>query len=337
MGARATRDIWVFVETGTHGTALSGLELVPLAHRLAAGTGGDTVVVSFGELSEDVITKAENSGANRAIVASCEILSAYSSETYASAFEELMSESMPSVLLFGSTQFSREVASRLACRMSTGITTDVIDASVASDSGRIIWRRPVFGGAYVAKTICMDSYPQIAVAKQNAFKTQSVNPGKKIEVVRAACSSVCIKAQCELKEKNTEISGDELSIEDAQVVVAGGRGVGSAEGFDKLRELANLLGGTVACSRAVTDADWMPHNALVGQTGKTIAPKLYIACGISGAMQHTCGMEDSSCIVAINRDPDAPIFDIANFGIVGDLNVVIPAMIEEIKKSAANG
>ena len=333
MNANA-KDIWVFVETSPDGLAACGIELLDTAAQLADAYGGASVAVVAGSADGTAAAEAALCGADRVVKLISGALSGVSADTYAAALSQLMEGGRPAALLFGASPLSRELAARMACRLRTSITTDFTAARIPSGSDSIVWTRPVFGGAYMAETTCSGARPQIGVAKQNAFKRGgSARPA--VETVEAGGSLSEIAALCALREFVPAAGDGELSIEDAQVVVAGGRGVGSAEGFGQLRELAELLGGAVACSRAVTDADWMPNSALVGQTGKTIAPKLYIACGISGAMQHTCGMEDSDCVIAINKDPEAPIFEIAKYGVVGDLNAVIPALIEEIKRIRA--
>ena len=325
------KDIWVFIETDTDGSAVSGIELLDTASKLARSYGGRAVAIIAGQSDGKASKAASAEGADLVLKLLSAALSGVSSDAYAEALSRLMGEAYPAAILFGASPLSRELAARMSCRLHTGITTDFIAARVPSGSENIVWTRPVFGGAYMAETTCAASRPQIGVSKQNAFRCGNSANGP-VSVRCAACSLDGIVSRCTLREFVPVPDAQELSIEDAQVIVAGGRGVGGTQGFELLRELAGLLGGAVACSRAVTDADWMPNSSLVGQTGKTVAPKLYIACGISGAMQHTCGMEDSDCIIAINKDPDAPIFGLANYGIVGDLNTVIPALIEEIRK-----
>lgn len=328
-----TRDIWVLIETGPDGAAESGLELADAARKLAGAAGGEAVAVVMGKYTEAASEAAARSGFSKVVELASERLEKFDSDTYASALEPLIVENCPEALLLGGSPLCRDAAARLACRLGTGLTTDVVDMEYDTEEGCILWTRPVFGGAYMAQTKCPVLRPQIAVAKQNAFKAAAAADTAAAEIVKAEAAGPARDVKMLLKEL---VSGSEdrgLSIEDARVIVAGGRGVGSAEGFELLGRLAELLGGAVGCSRAVTDADWMPHSALVGQTGKTVAPKLYIACGISGAMQHTCGMADSDCIVAINRDPEAPIFEIADYGIVGDLHSVLPALIEELERA----
>lgn len=331
------RDIWVYVETGDDGTALGGIELFQTAKELAENSGGTVSAVVAGENIESAANEAGEYGADRVLAICGSGLPKFAVESYARELEKLVSVHKPEALLFPGSGFCRDMAGMLACRLKTGITTDIVSAKWSGDGSGIIWTRPVFGGAYFAETTCTESRPQIATARLNAFKKGNVSRSNGVEVIKTAVSFADLCARYVLRNVSHGEESAYISIEDAEVVVAGGRGVGGAEGFEPLRELASLFGGAVACSRAATDSDWMPNTVLVGQTGKTIAPRLYIACGISGAMQHTCGMADSECIIAINKDPSAPIFNIADYGIVGDLNEVVPALTEELRKIKSRG
>jgi electron transfer flavoprotein alpha subunit len=329
------KDIWVFVETDDEGAAIGGIELLQPARDLAKFSGGMVTAIAVGEEISEAVNEAGRYGADRIVAVNGSGICKTAVESIAKELEKLAAECLPEAILFSGSSFCRDLAGMLACSLKTGITTDIVSAKYADDQLGVVWTRPVFGGAYFAETVCAEKRPQIATARLNAFKKGEPKPSTNPEIVKIPASFADL---CTRYIRKNIVSGDEnaaLSIEDADVVVAGGRGVGGPEGFDMLRELADIFGGAVACSRAVTDAEWMPNTALVGQTGKTIAPRLYIACGISGAMQHTCGMADSECIIAINKDSTAPIFNIADYGIVGDLKEVVPALVEELRKIKA--
>lgn len=331
------RDIWVFVETDHNGEAIGGIELLKTAGELAVNLGGTVTAIVAGENVDAAAAEAGKYGAGR-VLAICGCgFSKIAVESYTFELEKLAAEEKPAAILFPGSSFCRDIAGSLACRMKTGITTDVVSARTSGNGTEIIWTRPVFGGAYFAETVCSKARPQIATARFNAFKKADVSGNTGVEIVKTAESFADLCKRYVLKSVDRGDGYTPISIEDAEIIVAGGRGVGGTEGFEQLRELASLLGGTVACSRAATDAEWMPNSALVGQTGKTIAPRLYIACGISGAMQHTCGMADSECIIAINKDPSAPIFSIARYGVVGDLNELVPALTSELKRIKRKG
>ena len=240
----------------------------------------------------------------------------------------------PTTLLIGATPDGRDMGPRLACRLKTGLTADCTGLDIDPDSGNVAWTRPAFGGNLMATILCPDHRPQIGTVRPGVFKKSA--PGEaKAEVVREEFHVAPEQIRTELLEVIREAAGELVDLEGADIIVSGGRGVGGPEGFEPVKALADVLGATVGASRAAVDSGWISHAHQVGQTGKTVAPKLYIACGISGAIQHLAGMSGSDCIVAINKDPDAPIFDVADYGIVGNLFEVLPALTEEIKKLKA--
>ncbi len=235
--------------------------------------------------------------------------------------------------MIGATNVGRDMGPRLSCRLKTGLTADCTAVDYDEETGNIAWTRPTFGGNLLAVIMCPAHRPQIGTVRPGVFKKGERKPENQPEIIREAISVKPERIRTRLVEVLKEAGAGSVNLENAEIIVSGGRGIGGPKGFELLQELADLLGGEVGASRAAVDSDWIGHVHQVGQTGKTVGPKLYIACGISGAIQHVAGMSGSDTIVAINKDPDAPIFNIADYGIVGDLYTVIPALIREIKES----
>ena len=235
--------------------------------------------------------------------------------------------------MIGATNVGRDMGPRLSCRLKTGLTADCTAVDYDEETGNIAWTRPTFGGNLLAVIMCPAHRPQIGTVRPGVFKKGERKPENQPEIIREAISVKPERIRTRLVEVLKEAGAGSVNLENAEIIVSGGRGIGGPKGFELLQELADLLGGEVVASRAAVDSDWIGHVHQVGQTGKTVGPKLYIACGISGAIQHVAGMSGSDTIVAINKDPDAPIFNIADYGIVGDLYTVIPALIREIKES----
>ena len=236
-------------------------------------------------------------------------------------------------MMIGATNEGRDMGPRLSCRLKTGLTADCTAVDYDEDPGNIAWTRPTFGGNLMATIMCPEHRPQIGTVRPGVFKKGGRNDDNQPEIIHEDIHIAADRIRTHVVEVIRELNAENVNLESADVIVAGGRGVGGPEGFEPLKELADLLGGVVGASRAAVDSDWIGHVHQVGQTGKTVGPKLYIACGISGAIQHVAGMSGSDIIVAINKDPDAPIFGMADYGIVGDLKQVIPALIKEIKAS----
>ena len=234
-------------------------------------------------------------------------------------------------MLIGATPNGRDMGPRLSSRLQTGLTADCTGLAIDEETGCVAWTRPAFGGNLMATILCTDHRPQLGTVRPGVFKKPAAGEAK-AEITKVDFSFPAEGIRTEILEVIKETAGELVDLEGADIIVAGGRGVGSAEGFAPVRELAEALGATVGASRAAVDAGWISHSHQVGQTGKTVGPKLYIACGISGAIQHLAGMSASDVIVAINKDADAPIFGVADYGIVGNLFEVLPALTAEIKK-----
>jgi electron transfer flavoprotein alpha subunit len=253
----------------------------------------------------------------------------YTTAAYTQQLAALIRQYEPAVLFIGATHNGRDLGPRLASRLNTGLTADCTSLDVDLEKGDLLMTRPAFGGNLMATIVCPSHRPQMATVRPGVFKALPVEAASKAQIVKVPSEVLSGDLQTEIirivKEK-----AEEEDITRANIIVSGGRGLGSAAGFDLLQELADCLGGTVGASRAAVDAGWASSTRQVGQTGKTVQPELYIACGISGAIQHLIGMNKSRTIVAINKDPDAPIFKIAHYGIVGDLYEIIPAMIEQL-------
>lgn len=255
-------------------------------------------------------------------------LAYYSDETYTEVLAKLIFERKPEIVLIGATPIGRSLAPRLAARLRTGLTADCTELKI-DEAKNLVQIRPAFGGNIMA-AIISKRRPQIATVRPRVMKPLPPE-GQRKGVIEIIENLSTIKPKTKRLDFLKETSSGP-GIEEANIIVSGGRGLKSPEGFRLLEELASLLGGAVGSSRACVDSNWISHLHQVGQTGKTVSPKLYIACGISGAIQHIAGMRTSDCIVAINKDAEAPIFDIATYGIVGDLFDVIPLMIKELKR-----
>ena len=315
MGAMSAEQLeqykGVFVFAQQVDNELSGIsfELIGEGKRLAEKLNEKVTAVLVGSDVAGLVDELAEYGADRVIVVDDPELKNYRTEPYAHALASVINEYKPEIMLVGATAIGRDLGPTVSARVATGLTADctlleIGDFPINPIPGKeqkhnqLLMTRPAFGGNTIATIACPDNRPQMA----------TVRPGV----------------------------SDVKDIMDAKILVSGGRGVGSKENFKLLDDLAEVLGATVSCSRAVTDAGWLPRDLQVGQTGKTVRPQVYFAIGISGAIQHVAGMEESDLIIAINKDPDAPIFDVADYGIVGDLNKIVPQLTEAIKAQIAN-
>lgn len=330
-----TKDLWVFIETKADGSAKNvGIELLNPGRRLAEGQGGKLVAVIVGYNVDAAVEAANAHDADQIIVVDRPEYEMYSTDAFVKAMYELVTKYAPTTLMIGATPNGRDFGPRLACRLKTGLTADCTSLDIDEETGDIAWTRPAFGGNLMATILCSNTRPQIGTVRPGVFKKAEAVSGH-AEIIKEDIATAPEEIRTELIDIIRDAAEEIVDLEGAEIIVSGGRGVGGPEGFQPIRELAAVLGATVGSSRAAVDAGWISHAHQVGQTGKTVAPKLYIACGISGAIQHQAGMGGSDCIVAINRDPDAPIFDIAHYGIVGNLFEVVPLLTKEVEKLKA--
>ncbi len=330
-----TKDLWVFVETKEDGSAKNvGIELLSPGRTIADKQGGALVALVVGCGVDQAVEEAATHGADKVVVVDGEEFKEYSTDAYAAALTTLLEKYGPASVLIGATPNGRDLGPRVSCRLNTGLTADCTGLDVDDETGCVCWTRPAFGGNLMAVIMCPDHRPQMGTVRPGVFKKPAAS-GQKAEIVHEDFHFPAEDIRTKLLENIQEAAGELVDLEGADIIVSGGRGVGGPEGFKVLQELCDALGATLGCSRAAVDAGWISHSHQVGQTGKTVGPKLYIACGISGAIQHLAGMSSSDYIVAINKDADAPIFGVADYGIVGNLFDVVPALTAEIKKRKA--
>jgi len=324
------RGVWVIAEQ-RHGKLMNvSLELISEGRKLADKLGEKLTAVLLGDNVSHLADFLIYQGADKVILAEHPLLLNYTTDAYSKVLYKLITERRPEIILIGATFIGRDLAPRLSARLGTGLTADCTKLEV-DDERKLLQTRPAFGGNLMATIITPNHRPQMATVRPGVMKKSEPDKSRKGEIE---------KVDVEIFEKDLRVVIERIvkeakhvvNLEEAEVIVAGGRGLGSAEGFKLLEELADLLGGVVGASRAAVDSGWIHSSHQVGQTGKTVRPKLYIACGISGAIQHLAGMQGSHVIVAINKNPEAPIFKVADYGLVGDLYQIVPLLIEEIKK-----
>ena len=328
-----TKDLWVFIETTKDGSARNvGIELLNPGRRLADKQGGKLVAVVIGHHTEAAQQAAAEHDADTIIVLDAPEYGFFTTDAYVNAMYHLVEKYGPTTLMIGATPDGRDFGPRLSCRLKTGLTADCTSLDIDEESGDIAWTRPAFGGNLMATILCSNTRPQIGTVRPGVFKkSQTVTPHAEVILEDYHVAEEEIRTR--LLEVIHDAAEEIVDLEGAEIIVSGGRGVGGPEGFKThIQPLADALGATVGASRAAVDSGWISHAHQVGQTGKTVAPKLYIACGISGAIQHQAGMSGADCIVAINKDPDASIFSIAHYGIVGDLFEVLPLLTAEVRK-----
>ena len=337
-----TREVWVFVEQEEGKIAPVSLELLGKARDLAGELDGRVCALLLGHGVADLAQQVIQHGADRVFLAEHPELAVYRTLPYAEVATNLVREQQPYILLFGATPIGRDLAPRIASAVRAGLTADCTDLRIGDFERRgrtyedLLYQiRPAFGGNLIATIVNPEMHPQMATVREGVMKLGKPDPGHRGQVERVEPSFNGFHSSLEVLKR--EIRLPTVDLKGASVIVSGGMGVGSREGFDLIRELASVLGGEVAASRAAVDAGFISPEHQVGQTGVTVRPRLYIACGISGAVQHRAGMDQSSKIIAINTDPNAPIFDIAHYKIVGDLRQIIPAMIEAYRGNRTPG
>jgi electron transfer flavoprotein alpha subunit len=352
----AYKHVWVYAEQRAGKIMNVALELIGEGRRLAREIGPDTKVcaVLVGDKVEGLSQECFEYGADGTYVMEDSLLAKYTTDGYTKAFADLINDKKPEIVLFGATHIGRDLAPRVAARLNTGLTADCTrldikvstyidyarkyttqdtsDLDPASEDKGLKQTRPAFGGNLMATILTPYTRPQMATVRPGVMTRRERNAGAKGEIVkispRIAASDIRIEVVDIVK------SAKELvSLTDAEIICSGGRGVGGPDGFRIIEEFAAKVGGVVGSSRAAVDAGWIDHSHQVGQTGTTVKPKIYFACGISGAIQHLAGMQTSDFIVAVNKDADAPIFEMADYGIVGDLFKVLPEIIAEWDKA----
>ena len=334
MDIKDYKNVYVFAEQRDGAVQSVAYELLGKARDLADALGEKVVAMLLGYQIKDQASKLLEMGADEVIVADCPELKDYLTEEYSQVVYRLIQENKPNIVLYGATTIGRDLAPRIASRLKTGLTADCTKLEIAdTEEGGKQFRmtRPAFGGNLMATIICPNTRPQMSTVRPGVMQKRTAENGRKGEIREFIPVFDMSKIKVRLVEtvKKACSCGD---ISEARILVSGGRGVHDRAGFDRLQALADVLGAQVASSRAMVDNGVMSHECQVGQTGKTVRPDLYMACGISGAIQHLAGMEESGYIIAINKDKFAPIFSAADLGIVGDLHKIVPMLTERLKK-----
>lgn len=342
MGLEEYKGVYVFAQQVDNELSGIAFELLGKAKELAKDLNTDVTAMLLGSGVKGLADQLAEYGADKVIVVDDPELKEYRTEPYAHAVSSIINEYKPEIVLVGATAIGRDLGPRVSARVATGLTADCTVLEIGDfplnpvpgqeqKHNQLLMTRPAFGGNTIATIACPDNRPQMATVRPGVMQKIDPVQGAKAEVIEFNPGFTPNDKYVEIVEIVKEISNT-VDIMDAKILVSGGRGVGSKENFQILQDLADVIGGTVSCSRAVVDNGWMPKELQVGQTGKTVRPNVYFAIGISGAIQHAAGMEESDIIVAINKDETAPIFEIADYGVVGDLNKIVPKLTEELKK-----
>lgn len=328
------QDIWVFGELNAGEPVPVVYELIgegrKLADKLNQKIGLILAGTNLSSLSKELI----NYGVDKVLLVDKEELKIYNDEYYTQVVTELIRSNKPAVILLGATAIGRSLGPRVAARIRTGLTADCTGLDIDLQSGNLLQTRPAFGGNIMATIVCKNHRPQMATVRPGVMKAAAKLSGYQGKIIEHDLDLSQIRLKTQVLEVVKEIR-EGINLGEAEIIVAGGRGMGSKENFRVLKELANSLGGAVAASRAAVDNGWIGQEHQVGQTGTTVAPRIYIACGISGAVQHIVGMKSSDIIIAINKDPEAPIFKYATYGLVGDLFEIIPIIIRKLKEGVS--
>lgn len=329
-----SKNVFVFAEQRDGVLQKVGIELLGKANELAKDLGQEVVAMLLGDNIKGQADVLFHHGADKVIVVDDPMLKEYVTEPYAKAIFQITEKYDPEIVLYGATSIGRDLAPRLAARIHTGLTADCTSLEIDEESKNLMMTRPAFGGNLMATILCEEHRPQMATVRPGVMTPLATDHDRKGELIEEkvefsdADMNVTVREIAKEEEKKKDIT-------EANILVSGGRGIGGPEGFKQLQQLAEELGGEVSTSRATVDAGWIEKDRQVGQTGKTVRPDLYFAFGISGAIQHLAGMEESDLIIAINKDTDAPMFEVADLGVVGNLNAVVPKLTELIKKEKA--
>jgi len=327
----AYKGVWVFAEQRDGKVMNIAFELLGEGKKLAQALGVELSAVLIGDKVEGGAKELFAYGADVVYLAEDPELKVYRTESYASVLSDLIKAYKPEVILIGATNIGRDLGPRVAARIKTGLTADCTELGIDTEQRLLLQTRPAFGGNIMATILCPNTRPQMATVRPGVMKKMAPAAGRSGKVIRVQYKSGMDKIRTIVKDVVRE-AGRLVNLEEAQIIVSGGRGVGGPEGFAVIEQVAKKLGGVVGASRGAVDAGWIANSHQVGQTGKTVHPKLYIACGISGAIQHVAGMQNSGLIVAINKNPAAPIFKIADYGIAGDLHQVLPLFLEALEE-----
>jgi len=325
------RGVWIFAEQREGKIMPVTYELLGVGRNLANSLGEELSALLLGENIKEQAHKLLYYDVDKVYLIESPLLKTYRTPFYTRAIVDLAREKKPEIILIGASSIGRDLAPRVATRLKTGLTADCTDLKIDKEKRNLVQIRPAFGGNIMATIISPYHRPQIATVRPKVMKKAipgKISSGEVIEYEPRFTQEEGIIKVIDIIKEEKEVE----DLQEADIIVSGGRGLGKPENFSLIRKLANLLGGAVGASRAVVDAGWIPSYHQVGQTGKTVQPKLYIACGISGAIQHQVGMRNSEVIVAINKDPCAPIFNIANYGIVEDLHKFLPVLIEKLEE-----
>jgi electron transfer flavoprotein alpha subunit len=323
--------VWVFAEFRDGRIAPVALELLGIGRQLADQRGVQLSAVLFGSSLGEQARELIGFGADRVYQVDHPALSSFTDDAYGNLLADLARTHKPEIILAGATAIGRSFIPRVATMLATGLTADCTDLAIRPTDGVLMQTRPAFGGNIMATIECPHTRPQMATVRPLVMKPLAFDAARRGEVVEVTPVPALVQSRVEVLESVREES-NQINITEADILVAGGRGLESEKGFALIRELAELLGGAVAASRAAVDSGWVGYPHQVGQTGKTVCPKIYLACGISGAIQHLVGMQSSETIIAINRDENAPIFGVATYGIVGDLFEILPVLVERLKE-----
>jgi electron transfer flavoprotein alpha subunit len=328
------KDVWVWCETSEGRLKGVANELVTKGRELADKLGEKLIAVLIGHEIEPHAEGLIHQGADKVFVVDEKIFEHYTTDAYTIALNTLIAPNKPAIVLYGATSNGRDLAPRIAARMALGLTADCTGLDI-DDERQLIQTRPAFGGNIMAEIISPYTRPQMATVRPNVFKPDEPDTSRTGEIEKVEMTISPIQVRTKVMESVSEFVEGMKSVEEADVIVCSGRGIKDPSNLELPKQLAQLLDAAVGGSRPIVDLGWLPPSQQVGQSGRTVCPKLYIALGISGAIQHLAGMSSADIIVAINKDPDAPIFEIADYGIVGDIFTVLPEVIEAVKKVQA--